>query len=363
MAEHEDKQIPLAVSGCFQDLVDCLNSLKSDSDSAQLEDRTFILSVEEFHYVLNLIPGIPCKIGKFSYDGKILYFKNMGTIHEGVTEELREQISNQLQQYAAHPVVGALVTNSLRSLGGRPVMTGRASYREPDFSFGEGKICTVICVDLYYARGPNREAKTAAELDRSAISEEGTVDLYLSDMVLEVDLPAEFVRPQDANVHATPQIRVPFTAIVNALRDSCHLVAEQTRQPPRRRHGPEHKSNKRGKKAAKELRDRDRKIQALERQIEEKAVKRRRDDRKRQRDDRKHQREERKRQREGQECLKTEQERLKREQERLRKDQERLREGQERLRADQERLRADQKRLKEQQERRREDKKRIAELD
>jgi len=204
MAEQKDKQKPSAMPGFFQDLVSCLKSLKSDYDSVQLEDCSFTLSVEEFHYFIDLIPDIPCKLGRFAYHEGILYFKNMGTIHEGVTAVLHNEINNQLQQYATHPVVGTIVTNSLMSLGSRPVLTGQASYRKPDFSFGgletplpavvgevsysrnfrrqelakyqtyltesDGKICTVICVDLYYAKGLGRELKTAAELDRSAIS-------------------------------------------------------------------------------------------------------------------------------------------------------------------------------------------------
>jgi len=100
------------------------------------------------------------------------------------------------------------------------------------------------------------------------------------------------------DVNRTPQVRVPFTVIVNALQHSCRLAAQQARQPPHHAHGPDQKSNETDARIIKELRG---KINELTTKIEEDALRRQRDDQKRQRDERRRQRAERQRQRENQE--------------------------------------------------------------
>ncbi len=91
--------------------------------------------------------------------------------------------------------------------------SGLEKLYQPYFANTEGKVCVVICIDLYYA-GPKSYSATVENLHRSAISVwimkpgkktcddgdglegfflEGSMDLYLSDLFGR-DLPVGFIR-------------------------------------------------------------------------------------------------------------------------------------------------------------------------
>lgn len=256
MADHKDRQHGFAAPGSFDDLLDALETHDSDSD-IPFEDCAFILSPDEFNHFLDLTTGLPYKLALFNYDGAVLYFKSMSFIPAQITGVLNACIFEQVLSLKSHAKVGALAYDNLAFLASRPVSIRQTSYWKPDFSFGAagnplpalvgevnysgclsrknldryqgyltgygGQIRVGICLDIYYAEGPGSEKETAAEIDRSAVSvwamnpdnagqvsnlmewvplsqEEGSIDLYLSDLLDATGLPEEFVRPQDLYV-------------------------------------------------------------------------------------------------------------------------------------------------------------------
>ena len=210
MADHiaDQQQAAAAASlGSYEDLLESLATL-SEADDTPFCDCAFSLTPDQFEDFLELYDDgytIPCKLGQFDYDGETLYFKNMGLIHDNIGGLLDIEIHDQLRDLKDHPEIGSLV-RGMWARGSIQVRTTATSFNKPDFSHGprepsslpslvgevsyshrfsrhklsekyqaylvntNGKIRTVICIDLYYAGGGKRALKTATELDRSAVS-------------------------------------------------------------------------------------------------------------------------------------------------------------------------------------------------
>ncbi|KAK3363803.1 hypothetical protein B0T25DRAFT_597222 [Lasiosphaeria hispida] len=146
----------------------------------------------------------PFKIGKYEYDGTTLYFKNITIVQGGVGGTVSDEVREQLRVLKRHPEVSTLV-RQLGSHGDRPAYISDISFSKPSFAFGkdrsplptlvgqvnyshrftreqleakyqahlfqsDGKIRTVMYIDLYYAGTGQKMLQTAQDLDRSTIS-------------------------------------------------------------------------------------------------------------------------------------------------------------------------------------------------
>ncbi|KAK3296732.1 uncharacterized protein B0H64DRAFT_107491 [Chaetomium fimeti] len=195
--------------GSFEDLLQQLEELDDDSPREPFGGMAFKASPEQYLELLEM--ETRRDPGPSDYSCGVVYYKQKTSfIHRHLSVALTNMIAGQIRQkwtrrrallllfgscYCARAEVRddeesptvymapdvAVLFRMFREPGDRcPPLVVEIAYahrftrdqleaRYKEY-FKEGRIQVVLCLDVFYARGPDRASKTASALDRSAIS-------------------------------------------------------------------------------------------------------------------------------------------------------------------------------------------------
>ncbi|KAK5656010.1 hypothetical protein OQA88_5148 [Cercophora sp. LCS_1] len=239
------------ISGTFQDLLEELDAIDHNSGREPLAGMAFLVSPTEYLTILQSDQPLP---GPFDYSCGILYFKSRTSwIHSVLTRFFARTFQRHIMDvWAKNAAVNELLGSALAfRTGVRDDDNVPTIYFSPDvaillpkdyqddfscpplvievmyahkfsceqaeerykkyFRTGDHGVQVLICLRLHYARGVDRAKKTAEDLNRSSVSM----------WVMDKDGNIQTILPT-----GDIPLRIPFTSIVERLREACKRQLE-----------------------------------------------------------------------------------------------------------------------------------------